>query len=69
MVEYLLAMLVILVVLSAWVGVQHLARRFAARHPELGPSRGAMGCGTGCGCHGDAGCKARISHRAARDIQ
>lgn len=54
--EYLLAMLVILVVLSGWVGVQHLARRYAARHPEFGPSRGAVGCGAGCGCHGDAAC-------------
>ena len=69
MVEYLLAMLVILVVLSAWVGVQYLARRYAARHPEFGPSGGAVGCGAGCGCHGDAGCRARNSHRAAHDIR
>ncbi len=56
MVEYLFAVLVTLVVLSAWVGVQHLARRFAARHPEFGSSREAAGCCAGCACHAGATC-------------
>ena len=47
---YLLAVIVIFAVLSGWVGVQNLSRRFAVRHPELGPYREKAG---GCGaCSG-----------------
>ncbi len=44
----------ILLALGVWLIVQTAARRFAARHPELGPARepDAHGCG-GCGCIND----------------
>lgn len=35
----LIAFLVILGLLAGWVAVQHLARTYAARHPEFGPAR------------------------------
>lgn len=49
---YLLAIGIILILLLGWVAVQHLARLFAARHPEFGLyNEKAGGCG-GCGCGG-----------------
>lgn len=50
-VQVLLSILIILSLFSVWVLVQHLARRFAARHPEFGPAREEGGeCGISCGC-------------------
>ena len=43
---YLLTMFIILCLLGIWIGVQHLARVFAARHPEFEPVREE---GSGCG--------------------
>ena len=43
---YVITVLIILGLLAGWIGVQHLARLFAARHPELGPAREEGG---GCG--------------------
>lgn len=43
---YAITILVILGLLAGWVGVQHLSRGFAERHPELGPAREEGG---GCG--------------------
>jgi len=40
------AVLIILAMLAGWIGVQFLARSFAARHPEFGPARED---GEGCG--------------------
>jgi hypothetical protein len=50
--KYLIAMLIMLALVFAWVAVQAAARRYAARHPEFGPLRedGKEGCG-GCGNH------------------
>ena len=46
----------ILLLLLAWVGVQQLAHRYAARHPELGPAREeGGGCQRGC-CSGGRQC-------------
>ncbi len=43
----------ILLLLLGWVGIQQLARLYAARHPELGPAREeGGGCGKSCGCSG-----------------
>ena len=42
----LIAVLIIFGLLVGWIGVQHLARTFAARHPEFGPARED---GEGCG--------------------
>lgn len=47
---YLSAILCIFAVFAGWVGVQHLARAFARRHPEFGPVRDEGGCGSCCGC-------------------
>ncbi len=53
MLTYLTAMAVILLMLLGWIGVQHLARLFAARHPEFGPAREeGGGCGSLCKCSG-----------------
>jgi len=60
--EYLfdmgLAAGLILLALMGWVGVQQMARDFAARHPEFGPAKEeGSGCG-GCAC-GSGQCATR----------
>ena len=50
MAEFLLASLVIFAVLVGWSCVQDIYRRFAIRHPELGPYRQSDGCGGSCSC-------------------
>ena len=53
MADYLLAMGLILLALLGWIGVQQLARGFAARHPEFGPAKEeGGGCGSSCSCSG-----------------
>jgi hypothetical protein len=53
----LIAMLIIFGVFAGWVMVQQWARRFAARHPGLGPAREEGGtCGMSCGCAGIRQC-------------
>lgn len=50
--KMLIAALLILGLLLAWLAVQQLARTFARRHPQWGPCREeGEGCGHGCGCH------------------
>jgi Spy/CpxP family protein refolding chaperone len=46
----LTATLVILALLAGWIAVQFAARRYAARHPELGPAKeeGSGCCGSHC---------------------
>lgn len=57
MITYLFAMAIILLALLGWVAVQHLARLYAARHPEFGPAREeGGGCGSRCGCSGEQQC-------------
>jgi hypothetical protein len=43
---YAITVLIILGLMAGWMGVQQLARSFAARHPELGPAKEEGG---GCG--------------------
>jgi hypothetical protein len=50
MVEFILTSLVIFSVMVGWLYVQDLYRRFAQRHPELGPFRGEGGCDGACSC-------------------
>lgn len=50
MADFLLACAVIFIALAGWQSVDLLYRRFAARHPQLGPFRAAQGCGDGCAC-------------------
>jgi hypothetical protein len=47
---YVVAVGLILALLLAGIGVDRLYRRFARRHPELGPFRGEGGCGTCSSC-------------------
>jgi hypothetical protein len=57
---YLLAIAIIFLLFAGWVGVQHLARAFAARHPELGPAREeGSGCGFFCLCKDPEACPKR----------
>ena len=66
MINYLLAILIILLSLWGWVMVQDWSRKFAARHPEFGPVRDeGENCGTSCLC-GKSGQCAR-DHSTAAD--
>ena len=68
-ITFSISILIVFGVLAAWVAVQRLARRFAARHPEFGPApKEGVGCGmcaSGCenpdtDCElGDADCALR----------
>jgi len=58
MADYLIAMGGILLLLLGWVGVQHLARELARRHPQFGPAREeGGGCGSGCSCSSKGECR------------
>ena len=49
---YLITIFIILLVLGGWIAVQHLARRFAEKHPEFGPPREEdASCGFFCLCN------------------
>ena len=55
MVKVLVAAALIFAVLVGWLYVEAIYRRFARRHPELGPYRdNESGCGKG-GCSCQAG--------------
>ncbi len=62
MVKAILAGGVIFGVMVGWLYVQELYRRFARRHPELGPYRGEGGCGGSCSCR-KGGCPAPSTNR------
>jgi hypothetical protein len=55
MVKYLVAIGLIFSLLAGGILVQNLYRRFAARHPELGPFREEKACGS---CSAGSGCGA-----------
>ena len=64
MADFLIASIAILVLLSGWLFVQHLARWYAARHPEFGPAREeGGGCGRSCLCAGGS-CDKRVQRQA-----
>ena len=47
---------VIFSILFMWILIQQAARKFSAKHPELGPMKEeGLGCGKTCGCK--SGCK------------
>ena len=51
MLNFLIAVGVIFSLMLGWILVQQAARKFAARHPELGPAKEeGLGCGKNCGC-------------------
>jgi hypothetical protein len=65
---YAITILIILGLLAGWIGVQHLARSFAARNPELGPAREeGGGCGgLFCLCKEAGNCKRKQLKKAVR---
>jgi hypothetical protein len=66
MVDFIIAIAFILALLAGWFYIQQLARRFAARHPELGPAREeGSGCGNSCMCVGGS-CSKRTQHTNLR---
>ena len=57
MTTYLLTIGLIFALLAGGIAVQNLYRRFAKRHPELGPFREEKACGScsaGSGCSGSS---------------
>ncbi len=60
MATYAVTVLIILGALAGWIGIQHLARVFATRHPEFGPLREeGGGCGLNCQCQDRQSCTER----------
>ena len=55
MTTYLVTIGLIFAILAGGIAVQDLYRRFAARHPELGPFRQEKACGS---CSAGSGCGA-----------
>ena len=56
----LIAVAVILVALGGWLAIQAAVRRYAERHPELGPAREE--CAGGCAGHGCSGSDTTCKH-------
>jgi hypothetical protein len=51
LVNYLVAIGLVMLLLAAWCAVQHWARNYARRHPQFGPAREeGDGCGLSCQC-------------------
>lgn len=62
-----IAVAVILCLLAVWIGIQHLGRAFARRHPEFGPAREeGGGCGFFCLCKGPEACPRRTTLKGVR---
>ena len=58
---YLIAVVAVFALFAGWVLVQHAARLFAARHPELGPAREeGGGCGAACTCAMSGHCRREL---------
>lgn len=51
MIDFIVAIGAILLLLSGWIFIQQLSRRYAHKHPQFGPAREeGNGCGTSCLC-------------------
>jgi hypothetical protein len=48
--KYLIAIALLFMLMLGWVAMQHVAQLFARRHPEFGPVRDGLGCGSSCSC-------------------
>ncbi len=57
MLDFIIASGLIMLVLTGWILVQQMARRFARHHPEFGPYVEKRGCGGNCSCAGGASCQ------------
>lgn len=64
MATYLIAIGLIFAILAGGIAVQALYRRFAARHPELGPFREEKSCGS---CTAGSGCRPSSCAPSRRD--
>jgi hypothetical protein len=54
---YLVTIGLIFALMLFGIGIERLYRRFAARHPQLGPYRNSDGCGCCKGsCTSESGC-------------
>ena len=53
------AILIIMAVLLGWVGVQHLAKVFARRHPEFGEPKDEVHSCLFCFCRNKDNCQRR----------
>lgn len=63
--NYVIAIIGILLLLVAWLVVQSITRLYAQRHPEFGPWREeGSGCGESCSCTGN--CPAKTNGKANR---
>lgn len=64
MTTYVLTVAILFVLFTGWYLVQEAARRFARRHPELGPAKEeGGGCAGGCcSCNLAGGCDSRPRH-------
>ncbi len=66
--DLMIAVVALPLLAICWVLVQHLARLFSYRHPELGAHREeGGGCGSSCGCSGSGKCKKRHDTSAIHD--
>ncbi len=54
--DYIIAALVFPALVILWVVVENTARKFALKHPELGPPRETGGCGGCCGSDSKTSC-------------
>jgi len=51
MFNLLITIIIIFSILITWVLIQQVARKYASKHPELGPMKEeGLGCGKTCGC-------------------
>jgi hypothetical protein len=56
--NYLIGILIVPALLSLWLLVQYLARRYARAHPEFGAFREeGGGCGKSCSCSAGGSCR------------
>jgi hypothetical protein len=56
--KYLIAILFVPLLLSLWLLIQHLGRRYAKAHPEFGAFREeGGGCGKSCSCSAGGSCQ------------
>lgn len=65
---YFVSIFIILGAFAGWIAVQHLARAFAARHPEFGEAREeGSGCSFLCLCKNRETCTRQIRKKDQGD--
>ena len=70
MVDFIVAIALVMAVLSGWLLVQKLAREYAARHPEFGPAKEeGSGCGKSCLCRNGRCVKQQVDDQPTNNYQ